>query len=175
MTMTTTPADARQQLNALWDALDKPAAKTGEPAILWDIAIAPPLPTTWPPKPGMDWVRYAYGHGRDIRLADGLRVARPWATITHHADGTATLIQLATALEDGGVQGFGPVGQQEQALLQTGESAQAAALALIELPAVGSPQAQLIKSYYQLWMRFNGAIAELLRANHEPFFAWLEA
>lgn len=168
-------AEARAQLDQLWTALKKPAATANDaPGTLWDKALTPPLPLSWPPAPGMDWVQYAYAYGRDFQIADGVRVGKPWATITLHADGTATLAQLSATLEDGGVQGVTPVGQEQQAILQTGETAQATALSLTALPDPSSPPAREVKAYYASWLFYNGAIAGLVRANHAPFFAWLK-
>lgn len=175
MTAPMSRTEAHQRLDQLWTALKKPATVSpDDPSILWDRALTPPLPVRWPPTPGMDWVQYAYAYGRDFRLADGVRVAKPWATMTFHADGTATLTQLTPALEDGGVQGVTPVGQDQRDVLHTGEAAQATALSLTALPEPSSQQAREVKAYYAAWLFYNGVIAGLVRANHAPFFAWLE-
>jgi hypothetical protein len=173
--MTLSPTEARQQLDQIWETLQKPVATTNDvPVILWDKALTPPLPLSWPPAPGIDWMQYAYAYGRDFRLADGVRVGQPWATITLHADGSATLTRLTQALEEGGVQGMVPVGQEQRDALQMGEAAQATAPALTALPDPSSPQTREVKAYYAAWLRFNGAIARLIRVHHAPFFTWVE-
>lgn len=175
MTAPMSRTEAQERLDQLWTALKKPvAASPDDPPILWDRALTPPLPVRWPPTPGMDWLQYAYAYGRDSRLADGVRVARPWATMTLHANGAATLTQLTPALEDDGVQGVTPVGQGQREALQTGEAAQATALSLTALPDPSSSRAREVKTYYAAWLFYNGAIIGLVRANHASFFAWLE-
>jgi hypothetical protein len=165
------------RLTILFDALEKPNTLGKDPTALWTwtLATTPALPNTWPPTSDTVWTRYAYAHAREFQLADAVRVAKPWATVTLRSAGKdAALTQLANALEPISVQGIAPLTREQMAALQHNDVAQEHALSLTTLPDLSLPDGQNLKAFYQLWLRTNGTIARHVRPAHETFFRWLE-
>jgi len=173
-----TPKEALNQLTARFETMRTSNAtlKDGSPRV-WTLAVTPVLPSEWPPKPGMVWVRYAYAHGQELQLADGVRVAKPWAVMVLHGGGaTATLEQTSGVLEGLAIQGVRPLGPSEQRVAATADAAERIAPTLTTLSALPSSSAKPLndmKAYYRLWLGTSGVIAEHLRAQHLAFFAWV--
>jgi hypothetical protein len=162
-------SDVNARLDALWSQVDK-----GD-GIAWSTATTPLFPNEWPPTPNTTWVRYAFAYGKDPQLADGNRVASPWARIeVSSGSDSATVVPLAATLEAKEVQGVQPIDPAALNALEEGEQVTASALKLTQLPAPDSPEAAALRNYYRAWQKYNGAIASIIKPNHQAFFEWVE-
>jgi hypothetical protein len=110
----------------------------------------------------------------DMDLRDGVRVAAPWAKLELRGSGaTATIVPLSASLEPVTVQGVVPIDAATQAVLAKGDEVSAYCLQLTALPQPNSPPATAMRAFYRTWLKYNGALVELIRPNHEKFLTWL--
>lgn len=164
----------KQQLQALWDKLDRGPTPANQLPIAWSPAYSALFPTEWPPTPATVWVRYAYAQRIDLNLHDGVRVAAPWAKLELRGGlNTVILTPLGAKLEPVSTQGVTPLDEAAQAVLATGDEVSAYCLQLTALPQSNNPQTAAMRAFYQTWLQYNGALVELIRPNHEKFLAWL--
>jgi hypothetical protein len=167
-------AEVEQQLQGLWERLDKGSPPANEPPIAWSPAYSALFPGEWPPTPATTWVRYAYAHGMDVNLHDGVRVATPWARLElHSSPATVTIVPLSTSLEPATIQGVEPIDAATQAVLAKGDEVSAYCPQLTTLPQPNSPATAEMRAFYQTWLKYNGALVKLIQPNHEEFLAWL--
>ncbi len=167
-------AAVEQQLKELWDRLDQGTPPANKLPISWSPAYSALFPTEWPPTPTTVWVRYAYAQGRDMDLSDGVRVAAPWAKLElRGGSSTVNIIPLKASLEPDTTQGVSPVDAATQAVLAKGDEVSAYCLQLTDLPQPNSQPAADMRTFYQTWLKYNGALVELIKPNHEKFLAWL--
>jgi hypothetical protein len=164
--MTTTYAAlAKAAFAPLAPAID---ASRGPPKIFWREALAPVVPSSWPPNGVV--VRYVYARAIG-GISDGERIAAPFARIVS-APGAAPRVEtLATSLIDLGVQGVRPVRASELPARSLDE-VEAEVIALTAAAAT-SPPPSAIKTAYCFWKKFNGVIADPIAARHREFFGWL--
>lgn len=164
--------DANTHLQTLWQTLEKPSGTSVAP-VMWNMAVTPVLPASWPPSANTLWVRYAYAQGMDMRLADGVYITTPWAKVELRQHGVeATVVQLGTKLVENGIQGMVPLKQEEFAVLHNSEAPQTTALGLSTLPDPANKNVAAMKTYYKAWLQANGRIARMVEADHGVFFAW---
>ena len=102
----TAPASTGDDPIAVIDALLRERAP--DDGRLWQRALTPRLPLSWPPAADTPWVVYAYATAFDPQLADGVRVSEPYARIVEAADGSAQVEPLG-AVEAVEIQGVSPV------------------------------------------------------------------
>lgn len=161
------------RLQALWAGLEKATKPAGPalPPVAWSPAYTPLFPEAWPPTARMAWVRYAYAHGQDLQLRDGVRVAGPWAKVVFGAE--TTLVALAGRLDVIGTQGVRPLRPEELRLRRSGGDVEAHARALKSPPDPASAETRQLRAYYRAWLGDNGVIADWLRPGHADFLAWL--
>lgn len=161
-------------LETMWDQLDQGQAPKDSLPILWQPAYSPLFPTAWPPAPNTVWVRYAYAQGQDVSIADGVRIARPWARIEFRGDNSASvIIPLTHKVEPFEVQGVSPLDAETQALLQKSEQISTYCLGLKEAPSPDAPNTVTMRRFYQSWLKYNGAIAAAIKLDHPAFFEWV--
>ncbi len=161
------------RLRTLWAGLERSDKPTGPalPPVAWSPAYTPLFPGAWPPAAGMTWVRYAYAHGQDLQLRDGVRVAGPWAKVMFGAE--TTVVALAGRLDVIGTQGVRPLRPEELRLRQSGGDVEAHARALKSPPDLARAEIRQLRAYYRAWLADNGVIADRLRPWHTEFLAWL--
>jgi hypothetical protein len=164
------------RLETLWNTLDQDEAPTDNLPIIWQPAYSPLFPTEWPPTPTTAWVRYAYAHGQDIALADGVRVAKPWARAElRDGSSTAALVPLSPKLEPFEVQGVSPIDAETLALFDKAEQVSAYCLTLQTLPDLNTGEAATMRTFYQVWLNYNGVIAGIIKPSHAAFFEWIQS
>jgi hypothetical protein len=169
-------ADLQPQLNALWRGVDKGAQPKDRPGIAWSMRTTPAFPTAWPPTATTIWVRYAYAAGRDLGggLADGERVARPWARVElRPGAATAAIVPLSARLEPLAIQGVRPIDAATAARLRQEEQITAACLRLTGPPDPAAAETADLRAFYRAWLGFNGVIADAIRADHGAFLDWI--
>ncbi len=167
-------AGVEQQLQRLWDRLDKGSPPSDKLPIVWSPAYSAPFPIEWPPSAATIWVRYAYAQGMDMDLHDAARVAAPWAKLEmRSSQASVTIVPLSGRLEPVSVQGVQPIDAATRAVLAKENDVSAYCLQLTALPEPKSPPAAEMRSFYRTWLKYNGALVELIRPNHEKFLAWL--
>ncbi len=167
-------AGVEQQLQGLWDRLDKGSPPTNKLPIAWSPAYSAPFPTEWPPSAATIWVRYAYAQGMDMDLHDAVRVAAPWARLEMRGSQAAvTIIPLSARLEPVSVQGVQPIDAATRAVLAKENDVSAYCLQLTALPEPNSAPAAEMRSFYRTWLKYNGALVNLIRPNHAGFLAWV--
>ena len=164
------------RLEAMWNTLDQGEVPTDNLPIMWRPAYSPLFPIEWPPTPTTVWVRYAYAHGQDIALADGVRVAEPWARAElQGGNSTAALVPLSLKLEPFEVQGVSPINAETLALFDKAEQVSAYCLGLQALPDLNTREATTMRAFYQTWLNYNGAIAGVIKPSHPIFFEWIQS
>ena len=167
-------AEVEQQVQELWNRLDKGSPPTNKPPIAWNPAYSILFPDEWPPTPATIWVRYVYAQGIDMDLLDGVRVAAPWAKLELRGNpATITIIPISASLEPVTIQGVEPIDAATQAVLAKGDEVSTYCLQLTAMPQSNSPSVADMRAFYQTWLKYNGALVELIRPNHEEFLAWL--
>jgi hypothetical protein len=164
------------RLEAMWDTLDQGEAPPDILPVLWRAAYSPLFPTEWPPTPSTVWVRYAYAYGQDVNLADGARVARPWARAElRGGSSTAAIVPLSPKLEPFEIQGVSPLDAETSALFDKGEQVSTYCLGLQALPNLNTSEAATMRTFYQAWLNYHGAIASVIKPSHAVFFEWIES
>jgi hypothetical protein len=133
---------------------------------MWQWALTPPLPGSWPPTTTL--TRYAYAFSFDPALADGQRVAGPWARIVLPPEGAPRLEALRPDLHELGIQGVHPVAPSER---PSADELQAADLQMKAIDPKAAPPREL-KRVVCYWRSNNGVIAAAL-ADQQAFFSWL--
>jgi hypothetical protein len=162
--------EARQRLETLWRSLDTVAPP------FWSSTTTPPFPGQWPPTPATTWTRYAYAYGLDPQLADGAKIARPWARLDLAAGSDRVrVVLLSRKLEAIGTQGVAPLDATSLKALDTQEAVAARCLQLGGPPPASHPETAELVAFYRTWLRFNGVIAEAIAPSHAAFLGWLEA
>jgi hypothetical protein len=68
-------------------------------------------------------------------------------------------------------QGVQPIDEATQAVLAKEETVSAYCLQLMALPT--GPEVAELRAFYQTWLKYNGALVDLIRSNHEKFLAWV--
>ncbi len=167
-------AEVEQRLQELWGRLDKGSPPANKLPIAWEPAYSVLFPTEWPPTPATTWVRYAYAQGMEMDLNDAVRVAAPWARLevpSHSA--MVTIVPLSAQLKPVTIQGVKPIDTATQAVLAKGGAVSAYCLQLTALPQPNSAQAADMRTFYRTWLKYNGALVDLIRPNHAKFLAWL--
>ncbi len=168
-------AGVEQQLQGLWDRLDKGSPPANKPPIAWSPAYSPLFPADWPPTSATIWVRYAYAQGTDMDLHDGVLVAAPWARLEMRgSQASVTIVPFSASLKSMTIQGVAPIDAATQAVLAKGNDVSAYCLQLTALPQPNVPAAADMRAFYRTWLKYNGALGELIRPNHEKFLAWLD-
>lgn len=150
-------------------------------SIRWSYRLTPPFPTHWPLRPGVlaRLVSYAYADGLDYsgKLADGVRVAAPWAQVEAPLDGSGPphIRLLSTVLMEVGIQGVQTVRRGENPSdLASDRDTLAKAYRLMWLAGGEQPAAaRQLRTYFAAWTRTHGVIAGAIRPFHESFFNWL--
>ncbi len=167
-------AEAEQQLQGLWNRLDKGAPPVNKLPIAWRPAYSVLFPGEWPPTPTTTWIRYAYAQGMDMDLHDAVRVAAPWAKLELRGNSaTVTIVPLSAKLEPATIQGVQPIDAATQAMLAKGDAVSDYCLQLTTLPQPNSAQSADMRTFYRTWLKYNGALVDLIRAKHAKFLAWL--
>jgi hypothetical protein len=164
------PAHLRTDLNAAWDAVEKPATWLG-----WQMRVTPPFPEVWPPTVSSSWVVYVYATAQEKELADGVRVANAWALLRLSEGGkSGTLETLSDALEPAGIQGVFPLSPVQRAVLNVRDQVIEIMLALEAFPT--EAQAAAAQLYYRAWLQTNGAVLEAMPANEaqSAFIEWAQ-
>lgn len=170
--------DAQALLEPIWKKVS-PKLPTAPPPFLWQRRLTPPLPLTWPPDSRTAWVRYAFAHGFDARLSDGVRVAAPYARVRLDRRGDPVAAEPLPPPRGGlelGVQGVQPTnppsgGIDPEAIARS----ERLALELDRLPVPGSSTEAGVVAFYGRWLDREAVIAGSLRGDHARFFDWLEA
>jgi hypothetical protein len=144
-----------QKISEEWKNLEKPGGGN-PPGIAWQYYVTPAFPVNWPTLVADARVYYVYAQGPDIGsgLVDGIRVAKPWATIREEPGGKQNFEILAAKLEIAGIQGVRP-------------------LSPAEIPKISGNEIYQ-HDYYKFWRSNNGVIWELLRPLHPAFCEWVE-
>ena len=114
---------------------------------------------------------YAYATRFSFSVANATYVAAPWARIRVDRDGAVTFEPLPSEILEIGIQGMWPLDEEALAAWGLSESAQNLLTALRALPK-GEESAH-IRTFYRVWVRGNGQIANALRPYHARFFRWL--
>ena len=167
-------AELAAHLETMWDQLDQGQAPKDSLPIFWQPAYSPLFPTAWPPGPDTIWVRYAYGQGQDMSITDGVRIAKPWARVEFRGDKSAgIIIPLTQKVEPFEVQGVSPLDAETQALMQKSEQISTYCLNLKEAPSPDAPNTVTMRRIYQSWLKYNGAIAAVIKPDHSAFFEWV--
>lgn len=163
-----------QQLQVLWDHLDKGSSTANKRSLVWSPAYSPLFPAEWPPTSNTAWVRYAYAQAVDMDLRDAVRIAAPWAKVEMRGNpGTAAIVSLRDRLEPMTTQGVQPIGSATQAILAKMSDVSAYCLQLTALPNPNSQPATEMRAFYRTWLKYNGAFVSLIQPNHQKFLAWL--
>jgi hypothetical protein len=168
-------AAAEQQLQALWNQLDKGAAPTDKLPITWQPAYSALFPSEWPPTPSTIWVRYAYAQGSDLEnLRDAVRISAPWARLELRGNlGMVTIVPLSAKLEPASTQGVQPLDEAAQVVLAKEAAVSAYCLQLTASPQPNSLQAANMRAFYRAWLKYNRALVDLIHSNHTGFLAWV--
>ncbi len=164
------PVHLRTDLNAAWDAVQKPETWLG-----WQMRVTPPFPEAWPPTASSDWVVYVYATAQEEGLADGVRVAKVWALLRLSEGGkSGTVETLSDALEPSGIQGVFPLPPVQRAILNVRDQVIEIMLSLKALPT--EAQAAVTQLYYRTWLQANGATLEDLPTNEvqSAFIEWAQ-
>ena len=163
-------AEARQRLETLWRSVESPAPP------FWSSTTTPLFPGQWPPAPGTTWVSYAYAYGLDPQLADGAKIARPWARLELAAGpDRARVVLQSRRLEEIGTQGVAPLDAASLKVLDAQDAVAARCLLLGGPPPAGQAETAELIAFYRTWLRFNGVIAEAITPQHAAFLGWVEA
>jgi hypothetical protein len=165
-------------LKPYWQDLTgkRPAPKAG---LYWfEYRVTPPLPSHWPPSQSTTLYYYAYAAGNPSQrpVMDGEHNSLPWARVEVERDPQARpkVTLLRRDLKELGIQGFGPVMQEEAEAHQARGAASAVLLgALTGLPPAGSDEEKTLQKFYCQWRKWNGVIAQELLQRHKDFFRWL--
>ncbi|MBI5030661.1 MAG: hypothetical protein HZB51_09045 [Chloroflexi bacterium] len=167
-------AGVEQQLQELWNRLDKGTPPANKLPISWKPAYSVLFPGEWPPSATTTWVRYAYAQGMDMDLRDGVRVAAPWAKLEFRGNSdNVTIVPLSAKLEPVTIQGVQPIDAATQAILAKGDAVSTFSLQLTALPQPKNPQLVEMRTFYRTWLKYNGAFVNLIRSNHSKFLEWL--
>lgn len=169
-----------EKVNALaakeWRTVAPPALPSGEPRF-WNFQSSPPLPCAWPAQGSGKVCYYLYSQATDPRLADGVRVAAPWAKAVADLrlpSPEPRIEMLGMRLEELGIQGHRPLSGGELAIVKTGDAAKGGLEAWVAgRPGLSPGSLAEIKTYYCQWKRNNGVIAAALAPQQAEFFAWL--
>ena len=166
-----------EEVASLWKSAEK-RLPSYPPPFLWQRRETPPLPLEWPPTAATTWVRHGYAYGFDPRgIADGVRVAAPYARLTLDAAGAVTAVEPAKEEpRELGIQGVKPTNPPSGAI--DGDEVrrlELAAVALRGAPAPGSREESSLVSFYGSWLEREGVIAEAVRPAHRGFYDWIEA
>jgi len=169
-----------EKVNALaakdWRKVAPPALPSGEPRF-WNFQSSPPLPCAWPAQGSGKICYYLYAQATDPRLADGVRVAAPWAKAVADLrlpSPDPRIELLGMRLEELGIQGYRPLSGGELAIVKTGDAAKRGLEAWVAgRPGLSPGSLAEIKTYYCQWKRNNGVIAAALAPQQAEFFAWL--
>jgi hypothetical protein len=163
-----------QQIQALWAQLDQGSAPANKPSLTWRPAYSVLFPNEWPPTPSTTWVRYAYAQGLDLELHDAVRVSAPWAKLELRGNSdTVTIVPLTPKLEPVTTQGVQPIDEATQAALAQEAAVSTYCRQLTALPQPNSPQSTDMRAFYRTWLKYNGALVDLIRSNHAGFLAWV--
>lgn len=165
------PTNLNRDVRTIWEGVEKPGEFTS-----WRIMFTPPFPEVWPPTGSSGWIQYVYAYGQEPQLADGVRVAKPWAELRIGPGGlNGTLNLLSGTLEPAGIQGVFPLPEAQAAIVRDNTSVVAMLWGLGGLPS--EAQAAPIRAYYDLWLRTNGAILEVLpvEAGRTAFISWVKS
>lgn len=167
--------DIQKEATALFKDLEKGSD------MVWSLALTPALPAAWPPAPGgqTPWIRYAYARGRKFPpegLADAERISAPWLRIEMLAGRPeARFVLLATGLQPVSIQGVRPLRKEEADVLFRSQEYDVPPASLPQSFSPDDPRLAPLRAYYRLWLQTNGAVAELIKANHVKFFEWISA
>lgn len=146
--------------------------------MVWNLALTPPLPNSWPPSSSIVWMRYAYARGQDFppgNLADGEKISSPFLRIELHPDvKSANLVLLATRLKTVGIQGVRPLEPEEANVFRRQSQIEAIVLDSNAVFDLKDSKASDVRGFYRFWMLTNGIIVRELRSFHDPFFQWIE-
>jgi hypothetical protein len=148
----------------------------GLPEPYWDYSVSPAFPSVWPPDPNLILVYYVYAHGQSPRsLVDGIYVAAPWARVEVDVkrEMSPKFKLLSNKIKEIGIQGVRPLREEEAAIFEKKESAEAFLGNLTTLPDETEKAAAELKKYHCTWAELNGAIVPEIRPLHKEFFKWL--
>jgi hypothetical protein len=167
--------DVDQHLQTLWKQLDQGTPPANKMPIYWQQADSVLFPSEWPPTANTIWVRYLYAQGVDMEnLADAVRISPPWARVELRGNATTvTIVPLNTRLEPVTTQGMQPIDEATQAVLAKEDAVSVYCLALTALPQSKNPEVSEMRAFYQTWLKYNGALVDLIRSNHEKFLNWI--
>ena len=164
-------ADWELQLQSLWDKLDKGASK---PTLSWKLSYSVAFPNDWSPTSNTIWTRYAYAQGMDLDLRDAVRIASPWAKLELRGNSaTVNIASLSTKLDAVTVQGVSPIDATTRAILAKEKSVTDYALQLTSLPLKTDAQATEMRTFYKTWLKYNGALVDLIKSKHIAFLNWV--
>jgi hypothetical protein len=173
-------------LQADWAAFDKRTgitntfmgmANTPE----WHLKLSPPLPETWPPRPGMRFTYYAQGEYQTFLMhGPALSLSAPWAAVSVAA-GAPPRKQLLRNAPGPAVytNGSRPLSQEQaqraSRIRQQGEAHIAQLLGWADLPPAQDPAARAIRDYYCQWsLDYRHWVQTYAVPPHAAFFAWLD-
>ncbi len=168
-------AEVEQQIKTLWKQLDKGTPPAGKMPISWQQADSVLFPSEWPPTANTIWMRYLYGQGMDMEnLRDAVRISAPWARVELRGNSnTITIVPLNTKLEPVDTQGVQPIDAATQAVLAKEDAVSAYCLSLTALPPANDSHLAEMRTFYRTWLKYNGAVVDLIRSNHATFLAWV--
>lgn len=159
-----------------WSKVAQPLPSSTGPSF-WKFLLSPPLPCTWPASGSGKICYYAYAYAMDPSLADGVRVAAPWAKVSldspFHPE-AAKVETLGKQLQILGIQGVRPLAGGELEIAKSGDQAKQMLLNWVsEQTPLSQEERAGIVAYYCQWTKTNGVIAAAINPLHADFFAWL--
>jgi hypothetical protein len=149
----------------------KIAPETTEGGPYWSPTVSPLFPTRWPATKGTSVLRYAYAHGDEDGLDDGILIAAPWAIVIVSSDGQNRELTPVGPFMDLGTQGVWPL-EDDEADLPTPEDLEDEFRSLVMAGLPKRPPTH-IRGAYQRWRECN-SIAHFLKPLQPGFFAWLD-
>ncbi len=114
-----------------WEELKpNPVPQSNEsPKKWWMYCISPPFPSIWPPNPTLALNHYIYPQGHDFTrgLVDAVYMGAPWARVEVDVEGSFSpgFKLLSDKIKEIGIQGIRPLSEEESAIFEKGDSAEA--------------------------------------------------
>lgn len=149
-------------------------AKLGKAAEQFSPRLSPPFPDAWPLSGPLVLRYHAYATRLGAGVSDGEHVAKPWAVGL--LAGKSRFDVTSKKLVELGIQGVRPIDGEELAALRQDASLRGwwDELALHPDDAkVAAEKRVQMRSFYCVWKKLNGVIAQVIVPQHAAFFGWL--
>lgn len=144
----------------------------------WSYQVTPGFPQVWDRADG-HLCYYAFGYGFSPRLMDAMSISSPWArVVVATATPEAALVEATEPPRVLGIQGSKPLSSGEQeiyAMADFVESRLSAIKPEDKAPGSATADADIVRSFYLLWLEHNAVVAAAIRPLHEDFCRWVEA